>query len=257
MLSTEWKLLSGGEFNWNIDSSGIWQVKPTSACVEPPITNRNQNTIVTKRNFTDFVLAFQFRCPNAREVFTVRNNANVRIAKTRGPQNWGNSGVKIFNNSASNGIEVQILDSKFNHIPPCWSPSDINLNTGHNGCSTDNNGYLPFGQICGSIYMKAAASCDPLYEAQGWPSPTGQWNDMRIEFNTRVYDKSMNVLSNPIVKVFINNENVVDKQFDLSLTDNVVQENGRFYESGPIILQEHDNMVEFRGLSAGASGQFA
>lgn len=255
MLTSEWELLSGGEFNWLVTSSGAWRVKPTSAIVEePPTTNRNQNTIATKRHFTDFVLSFQFRCPDARNVFTVCDDENVRIAKTRGPQNWGNSGVKIFNKSASKGLEVQILDSRFD-TPPNWS-SDVTLNTGHNGCSDDCNGHLPFGQICGSIYMKKVAKQDALYEALGWPYPIGCWNDMRIEFNTRVYNQSMEVLKNPSVRVFINSVNMIDESFDLSLTENIVQKNGRYLESGPIILQEHDNMVEFRNLSVEVAEQF-
>jgi hypothetical protein len=263
--TTKWQRFSGEEFNWFVTSDNTWIVRPTAlsnhselseftdeeleSIKNPPLTNRAQNTIVTRENYVDFVMSLEFRCPNAREIFKVQHHENDKIAKTQGARNWGNSGIKIFNKSASRGAEIQIIDSKLDK----WPSGDIHIdqNTGLNGCSSNCNGYLPFGQICGSIYMKHAARADPLKKSEGWPRPTGEWNQMEIEFHSRRTNEQ-GLIKQAKIHVALNGVELVSTELSHRLTDNKLPiwlPEGRIeVETGPIIIQEHDNLVEFRDI---------
>ena len=176
----------------------------------------------------------------------MQHHDNIKIAKTQGARNWGNSGIKVFNPSASQGIEVQIIDSKRESSE---FAEDVNKNTRLNGCSDSCNGYVPFGQICGSVYMKKVAMADSLYEATGCPIPTGEWNKIDIAFTSKRYNLDQTPSANSYLRVTLNGVLLIDAEFEHSISNDLVQIDECLAESGPIILQEHDNMVEFRDVT--------
>ncbi len=160
MVKTMWFRPNMGagnqEFNWFEFTNGAkkWRVRPTAVGTDdtkwddltpadiaktdnPSATVRNKNTIQTYCEFADFNLKLDFLCPDAKAIFT------SCTSKVKGPQNWGNSGVKIFNLSAGSGLEVQIHDSQpiTVAIPGI---DDVTVNTGLNGCATAQVGYVWF-----------------------------------------------------------------------------------------------------------------
>jgi len=272
------------EFNWFEFPIGggqnKWRVRPTAVGTDntpwdsltpadiaktnnPPTANRNQNTIKTYcEEFADFNLKFSFVSPNAKATFTLCTNANPTVAKVKGPQNWGNSGVKIFNLSATGGLEVQIHDSQ-SITAAIPSIDDVATNTGLNGCTLAQPGHLPFGQMCGSIYMKKVARRNTVNATAGWPVPTGSWNTFEIGFMAARYDAGGNRVRCPTITVKINGTAVLRKIGIANSMTNAREDDvythgpnkgaplycaGWKREKGPIFLQEHDNMVEFKEI---------
>lgn len=260
-----WLRVAGGDFNW-YQVGKVWRVKPTVLgtaaeswhelnpdCLHklatPPLTKRSQNTIATKAKFVDFHMSFQFRCPDARDIFTVSHDDDERVAKVRGACNWGNSGVKIFSPHPGTGFEIQILDSQLDDKSVLPS-SNVNANSGLNDCSSACSGYVPVGQLCGAVYMKHAPLLDATKASKGWPVPTGPWSDMQLFFRSRRVRGDKTLVSNAELTVMLNGEVTFSGELEGSATSELVplKDNG-WAETGRIFLQEHDNMVEFRNLS--------
>lgn len=260
-----WLRVSGGEFNW-YQLGKSWRVKPTvlgnaveawadltseqlEMLANPPLTKRAQNTIATKAKFVDFHMSFQFRCPDARDIFTTAHDDDERVAKVKGACNWGNSGVKIFSPHPGTGFEIQILDSHLadSSVLPA---SNVKASSGLNDCSSACSGYVPVGQLCGAVYMKHAPLLDATKVAKGWPVPTGSWSDMQLFFRSRRVRSDKTLVSNAELTVMLNGEVTFSGELEGSATSELLPlKDNTWAETGRIFLQEHDNMVEFRKLS--------
>lgn len=260
-----WLRIAGGDFNW-YQLGKVWRIKPTAlgSAVEawqeltpeqlellanPPLTKRGQNTIATKAKFVDFHMSLQFRCPNARDIFTVAHDDDERIAKIKGARNWGNSGIKIFSPHPGAGFEAQILDSHLadKSVLPA---SNIQASSGLNDCSAACSGYVPVGQLCGAVYMKHAPELDATKVAKGWPVPTGSWSDLQLFFRSRRTRADKTLISNAEITVMLNGEVTFSGELEGSVTSELLPlKDNTWAETGRIFLQEHDNMVEFRKIS--------
>lgn len=164
--------------NWDQLPGPIWQVVPASGNVMEPQTGptRNKNSIGTKCMYSDFRLSFEFRCPNMRAVFTICNGMpNV----LKGPQNWGNSGVKIL---APKGYEIQIMDSY--EATSTFVPAgtrDPNGTTDLGTCRGQKGG-VKVGDVCGAIYHTWGPASNTVLPAINDPAkpleyvPDGLWN---------------------------------------------------------------------------------
>lgn len=210
-----------------------------------------------------------------RSVWTDCNSA------VKGPRNWGNSGVKIFNFSAANGAEIAISDFVW---PPgtAYNPADGLVPASVQVC-TSGTQRLPYKQICGAIYDKTAPQSlpqiNPGTSAANDPTPNGTWNDLEIGFMARRYDASGTVVKLATVTVKINNVTVLHRVgIGNSMTSNQQDDdylagpnkgdpvypggNNWKREFGFILLQEHDNMVQFKDIRINpdwlpmAGGQF-
>lgn len=260
----DWMSVSGGPFNWFVTKENTWLVRPTSLPKEvtdpynltpeqleklenPSEHKREYNSIVTKESFVDFYLSLYFRCPDARDVFFLPHDDNEKLSWVRGARNWGNSGVKIFSNEGD-GNEVQIMDSCLDN-PDVLDNDNINLNSGLNGCSPVCSGYVPIGQLCGGLYMHIAPKADAVLEAEGWPTPEGEWNKLEIFFRARRLNKDNSTKEKAEITVLLNDVETVRADLDYSFTKGITPVEGNVWaECGRIYLQEHDNMVEYKDI---------
>ena len=187
-----------------------------------------------------------------------------------GPRNWGNSGVKIFNLSAVNGAEIAISDfvwgkTEFatNAAPGDTVPSDVDK------CESGTE-RLTYGQLCGAIYDKHSPQAKPPIiagvSAVNDPRPSGNdWNTLEIGFMACRYDGNGNLVKLATVSVKINTTSVlthigIPNSMTMNRQDddypagpnkgNPVYPGGANWkrEFGPIYLQEHDNMIEFKDI---------
>ena len=199
-----------------------------------------------------------------RDVWTDCNSS------VRGPRNWGNSGIKIFNFSASGGAEIAISDF-------VW-PDNVPYNPGITGglvptevqvCGSGSQ-RLPYKQICGAIYDKTAPQEKPLIvpgsSAVNDPTPNGEiWNTLELGFMARRYNSSGMPVKFATITVKVNGVTVLHRaRIDNSMTANRQSDT---YQAGPrkgnpiypggegwtrecgfILLQEHDNMVQFENI---------
>ena len=191
-----------------------------------------------------------------------------------GPRNWGNSGIKIFSNSAANGAEVAISDFlwpanvPFRNSAPVGTvvPDTVTLIA---GCSTQNNS-LTYDQICGAVYNKVTPQAQPQINAGASanqnPLPSGDWNTLEIGFMACRRDAVGNIQKLPTITVKINtipvithvgipNFSAVTQVPDVYLAGpnqgQPVYPNGVGWtrDSGAIYLQEHDNAVQFANVT--------
>lgn len=201
----------------------------------------------------------------------------------KGPRNWGNSGVKIFNFSAAGGAKIAISDFVWPSGVP-YTPGDGTgpVPSSVQICASGSQ-LLPYNRICGAIYGKTAPqSLPPISSgssAANDPKPNGNWNTLEIGFMARRYDASGAVVKLATVTVKINdvtvlhrvgiaNQMTVDRQDDDYLAGpnkgEPVYPGGVDWkrEFGFILLQEHDNMVQFKDIRINpdwlpmAGGQF-
>lgn len=262
-------------FNWFVHGD-VWRVRPTrcgtdfspedqctSAVISIPAAspNRNLNTLESICEFSDFALKLDFRCPNTRGNPPNWTKCNSPIT---GPENWGNSGVKIFLDTAPTGtprsIEIQILDSWGIAWPPN-RPTNGKTNLG--GCPAGSTNPVIFGEICGALYKLKTPDSNPVKQATGWINPGGEWNSMLIEYmaarfssnnpNAKIKCGTIRVTLNGAVihsRWGYTGTPVVKRVPDIDANGNPVYTNGAgwFREAGPVILQEHDTKVEFRGI---------
>lgn len=275
MNTSYWERKDGTAFNWReVPGGTIWEVKPTATTLLSPPTGgptRNSNTIKTKCLYSDFNLQFDFRCPNMRSVWTDCNSA------VKGPENWGNSGVKIFD---LNGYEVQILDS---HGATDTGGDVTNLNSCHMGGSNPVNTF----EICGALYKYRAPDSNPVQAASNAAGgdfvPNGAWNHMEIGFMAARYnwEEKLDHDLNPVwqwvkkkcatitVKITgagatqrvhhhvgLNPQSSYDETADLvcdTAYDTEEDQKGWCKARGPIFLQEHDSKVQFKGITINPS----
>ena len=283
---SDWRHPSGTAVNTAPDSddrtlavlSGpIWEMVPASrnpVVPEPRGGNRNGHSIVTHCKYSDFLLKFEFRCPNMRKKFTDASGLE-------GPENWGNSGVKILD--ANDGYEVQIVDSLGFSVG-----TDSTADATH---PKPNGGdwRLTNGDLCGAIYhtrgpedLKRAPGNNPVLnpaensEEEGRSyRPDGDWNTMEIGFMSARYKRKANGKGYDRVKcstitVKINDVPVQHRiglaplrMKDGKLVEKFDEEarlvcdthydkggphKGYCKASGPILLQEHDTPVQFRNI---------
>lgn len=266
-IVNDWIRVAGDKFNWFVTPDNTWIVRPSSlpedcqdpfnltkeqlACLEEPsLKKRETNTIATVQTFSDFYLSLKFRCPDARDIFYVTHDDNEKLAWTRGARNWGNSGIKIFNNHNAEGTEIPILDNYFVDKSALLNSDKPEFNSGLNNCSSAENGYVPIGQLCGGLYMKVPPMVDTLEHSAGWPIPEGEWNRLDVFFRARRVDKNSQTKEEAEITVLINNEETVHQKLDYSFTRSIVPlDKNTWVESDRIYLQEHDNMVEFKDIS--------
>jgi hypothetical protein len=260
-----------GDFNWIEVSGGIWQVRPTSNDpTDPsPSPNRNKNSLGTKCNYSDFKLAFQFRCPDMRALFRTCGN------RLLSPQNWGNSGVKILDKA---GYEVQIMDSAGFTLPAGTDAATVITGVavpGFNFCAANQLGVLKLGDICGAIYHTLGPTSNPVKAAANDPGyvPKGDWNTMVIEFMAARYKRNADntdwveakcstisvTLNGQLIQAKIglkptkaSNAPLFDEKARL-ICDSIYDEAGQpplkyCKASGIILFQEHDTYVQFKGI---------
>ena len=255
------------QMDWPV-VGGAWQVKIQEADPPPPppaATNRHKYDIMTYCCFTDFYLELKFRCPNQRTIWD-KCNANKGL---EGPRNWGNSGVIV-----QNTYELQILDSHGVVIPDPKPATTAKTDLG--GCKAAGTFPARFGEICGALYMNFVPDANGVKTAENVdgkspPEPGGMWNEMRIWFMTARYDVSG---ATPVLKkkatftVKINQLNAYNavpythqRQGITKKTSGSRAAPGKFgriadnrygsgwkMDRGPLVLQEHDNKVEFKDI---------
>ncbi|QDV50060.1 hypothetical protein Enr17x_20960 [Gimesia fumaroli] len=196
-----------------------------------------------------------------------------------GPENWGNSGVKIF---SLNGYEVQILDS---HGATDMGGGITDLNNCHMGGTKPVNTY----EICGALYKYRAPDSNPVQAASNEDGeyfvPGGAWNHMEIGFMAARYNweevteneisewkwvkkkcatitvkitgagatqtvqhriglNPRNVPNNPAASYNETADLVCDTVYDTE-----EDQKGWCKARGPIFLQEHDTKVQFKGIT--------
>lgn len=195
----------------------------------------------------------------------------------KGPRNWGNSGVKIFHSGSTAGAEIAISDFVWpdnvtfvnSEDPRDPIPASVQA-----GCTTppkDGGNALTYGQICGAIYDKISPQAKPIISpgssATNDPRPNGTWNSMEIGFMAARYDSGGALKKKATVTVKINGNPVLtrigipnfqptgnkipDKYLAGPYKDQWVYGTtgtGWTRDSGYILLQEHDNMVQFRDI---------
>lgn len=273
MTTSYWERKDGTAFNWReVPGGTIWEVKPTATTLlSPPGSGqpRNTNTIKTKCLYSDFNLQFYFRCPNMRDEWDDCDSA------VQGPENWGNSGVKIFD---LNGYEVQILDSH-NATNKGGGITDLN------GCDLGGSNPVNTFELCGALYKYRAPDSNPVQAASNAAGgdfvPNGAWNHMEIGFMAARYKwENVNgtwkwvkkrcatitvkitgagtaqtvqhriglnpkfVLNKPAASYNETADLVCDTVYD---TETV--KNGWCKARGPLFLQEHDSKVQFKGIT--------
>lgn len=228
---------------------------------------RNQNDIYTKTClYADFNLKLSYRCPDMRTVW------RVCTSKVKGPKNWGNSGVKIFGRTASPGIavlEIAISDFKWDATVPFVADAGVDVAVPSDVGFCSSGEMLTYGELCGAIYKKRSPQAKPLIKlgssAMNDPKPNGDWNTLEIGFMARRYSGNT-VVKLATVTVKINDTAVLTRiGFLDSMTANrqdddylagpnkgdPIYPGGANWkrEFGPIYLQEHDNMVEFKDIT--------
>jgi hypothetical protein len=227
-----------------------WQVRTVP---EPPAgaDRRNFYDIATHCCFVDFRLEVEFRCPNQRSNWTDCTSA------TTGPRNWGNSGVIV-----QDSYEVQIMDSAA--IAGYDGSKEKSDSTGLGACKKGQKGDVPYAQVCGAIYNQFVPSDNTVETASNVigkkpPEPGGDWNSMSIVFMSARYENDKEVKL-ATISVTLNTKRVIDRVGLGSPSGNraapgsfgqVPDTNygkGWKVNQGPLLLQEHDNKVEFRGL---------
>ena len=241
-----------------------------STVIHPATTNRNHNDLCTAFcRFSDFNLKFDYRCPNMRGVWEDCNSP------LKGPRNWGNSGVKIFYLGSTAGAEIAISDFDWKDTDGAFVNSAA-TNTPipepvQAGCGTGSSNLLTYGQICGAIYDKITPQAKPIIfpgsSAANDPRPNGTWNSMEIGFMAARYDSGGALKKKATVTVKINGNAVLTHVGipNFQPTDNKIPDKylagpnkgqwvygttgiGWTRDSGYILLQEHDNMVQFRDI---------
>lgn len=254
-----------GTFHWTPckDENGndCWRVKTVAS--PPATTNRHQYDLMTYCCFSDFNLKFDFRCPNMRDRWTdndPENAPNITCGDAlTGVRNWGNSGVYIFNS-----YEVQIHDS-FNNGSVNVPPENQLITLAPSLCQ------LPVEQLCGAVYEQRRPNKNKIRPASNKdnrfpPIPGGVWNTMEIGFMSPRYENGV-IVKQATITVKINTE----ESSEAAVVAYGIEGNtGRFPEGvwgkildnrygmgwekavGPIVLQEHDNQVEFRDIRINA-----
>ena len=274
MTTTYWQLprQENAAWNWRPKTGGaIWEVVPTAltdgdsttTLTNPPgPPNRNLNTIGTKCKYTDFNLKLSFRCPNMRGVW---RNCNSPLL---GPENWGNSGVKIF---SLDGYEVQILDS-FGATDTGGGVTDLG------GCDAAGSNPVNTFEICGALYKYRAPDSNPVVAAVNAGGaeeyvPAGGWNTLEIEFmaarykwneTTKKWDKQRcatitvklgsegSTLATVQSRIGLNPQAKYNETADLvedCVYDTPTSKKGWCKARGPIFLQEHDSKVQFKDIT--------
>ena len=270
-------------FNWFVHEGPIWRVRPTAcgtdqsaetACTNAKIKNpppgggtpRNQNTLFSKCKFSDFALELKFRCPNARS--TTDPDWDDCTSPVKGPQNWGNSGIKIFRRSGDpRPIEVQILDSVGIDWPGNEAARKVVDKTDLGGCDPGDSRAVTFGEICGALYKLRTPDSNPVNQAAGWPNPTSNdWNTLRIEYMAARFSANNTNNANKekcaTITVTLNTQTIHTRwgykdtpagtqlTEDVDKDDNPIYQNGEgwYREIGPILLQEHDSKVQFKDI---------
>ncbi len=287
MNTSLWQRLRAGNapFNWCVQPDGSWLVFPTacslagencstaswSTVINPPTTpNRNLNDIFTAFcRFSDFNLKFDYRCPNMRDTWKDCSSA------LKGPRNWGNSGVKIFHTGSTTGAEVVISDFDWPDTGGAFV-NNANITTlipapVQATCGSNSSNALPYGQICGAIYGKITPQAKPIIfpgsSANNDPRPNGTWNSMEIGFMAARYDSAGILQKKATITVKINGNPVMTHVGipNFQPTTNKVPDKylagpnkgqwvygatgtGWTRDSGYLLLQEHDNMVQFRDI---------
>ncbi len=259
MNTRHWYHFNDGnkKWNWTLLSGGIWQVKIQEP---PPATkNRHKFDLMTYCCFSDFNLKLDFRCPNVRAMWDENMtgpDGSPCDDPLRGIRNWGNSGIYIFNS-----YEVQIHDSykgpdaaPDESVPASGSITlEIDPSTaGGPSCIISTN------ELCGSMYKFRHPDKNYVKKSVGNP-PTGAWNSMEIGFMAPRYDATGEKVRCATITVKINGKSVYTH---LGIPDRT----GRFKEGhwgkvadtrygmgwemgkGPIVLQEHDNKVQFKNI---------
>ncbi|MEQ8787464.1 MAG: DUF1080 domain-containing protein, partial [Pirellulaceae bacterium] len=254
MDKRHWRHFNDGDAAWNwIDvGGGIWRVRVQES---PPATeNRHKYDLMTYCCFSDFNLKLEFRCPNVRATWS--DCAHPLL----GVSNWGNSGIYIFNS-----YEVQIHDSYQgpDTAPVTSVPGDSTISleidpTTAGGEACDAN----VVELCGAMYNKRKPNTNLVKKAVGDP-PTGEWNTLEIGFMSPRYNAAGTKVKNATITVKVNTTDPEKAAFVAYGLDN---RTGRFAEGhwgkvddnrygmgwtkdiGPIVLQEHDNHVEFRNI---------
>lgn len=249
----------GQPFNWDVIGGDTWQVVPTAI---PPqgSPNRSKNTIATCCHFSDFNLKLEFRCPN------MRIDPNVPLGlwnlpwqncgdALTGPRNWGNSGVKIF--SHSDGYEIAILDSWNNDDTTVPDPGPLFLEFEPNSNPPDGCD-IPTDQICGALYGHRAPTSNRVKQATTTAVvavPDGAWNTMEIGFMSARFTAAGIKTRWATISVLVNGQNVQTHvgwstgSDAYNLIDDDVYGQGWKKSSGPILLQEHDNPVQFKNVT--------
>lgn len=133
--------------------------------------------------------------------------------------------------------------------------------------AADSNA-VRFGEICGALYLLRTPDSNEVKAATGWVLPTGndKWNSLLIEYMAARF--SSNNVNNKVkcatIRVVLNGVEIHPKWGykdtpqgttlveDLDPSGQPVYQQGWFREIGPIILQEHDNIVDFRGIEIDA-----
>jgi hypothetical protein len=246
---------------WPDGPGGGWLVKvpysgdpntPPPPVPGGPNNTRHQYDIMTYCCFGDYYLEVEFRCPNMRDKWT------DCASGLTGPRNWGNSGVIV-----QNCYEIQILDSHNVPVPAGIKPDDA---TEMGECMA--GAQVRYGELCGALYLHSVpiAGSNPLNEAKNaagvYPyQPDGDWNKLEVWFmSARYHGRAPAKLATFSVK--INDQFVLQRQGIAVKTSGSRNAPGYFgriadvryaegykMDVGPLVLQEHDNQVEFKGLT--------
>ena len=276
------------DFDWTevAGPPKIWRVKVQNEPNHQPLpfppatTKRSLYDLATHCCFSDFKLSLKFRCPNLRSDWNYNKGTGGNLSRGTqvtqqsdcpgsgnccnspiwGIHNWGNSGVYIHNS-----YEVQIFDS-YNGgsttVPGSGSPTHI-MSISGSLCT------IFTGEICGALYKRTPPASNPVFQAQNsgttWPrqpDANADWNDMVIEFMSPRWNASGAKVKLATFKVWLNEALIHDRA---SLTTKTGRQNegasGRITDTkynapevgwkkaiGPIVLQEHDNQVEFKDI---------
>lgn len=259
MDKRHWYHFNDGDKPWNwIDvGGGVWRVRIQEP---PPATkNRHKYDLMTYCCFSDFNLKFDFKCPDVRAVWNKNDDGTAGTPcndPLKGIRNWGNSGIYIFNS-----YEVQIHDSYKgpDALPDTAVPAagTITLEVdpaiaGGPSCE------LPVVELCGAVYKFRRPSVNVVKKAVGNP-PTGDWNSMEVAFMSPRYDAGGKKVRCATITVKINGQSVYShlgvpdrtgrsKEGDWGKIPDNHYGKGWDKDRGPIVLQEHDNHVEFRNI---------
>lgn len=208
---------------------------------------------VTNEDFQAFRMTVEYRGLDTTPIAPAPNGKRLPESN----QHYSNSGVYIFDR-----YEVQIID-----------PSKFNLTSGETGVATGgeltsvivndaNSGNVSY-YVPGGLYGVPIASPDGHY--WNWARPTGEWNDLEIDFKPAVLEdldprdpskgQDVNVAVEPArISVKLNGMTVLENVAIQDTTGPLRGTGSRarapgFLVSGPVKLQSHwGSQVEFRDV---------
>jgi len=262
----------GVDFNWTIKPGGIWQVKLDDTVPETTGSNRHKWDLYTRCCFRDFSITLEFRCPMSVRVGNTTRRWKVgkhvqgeRAAPCSSPlfgtRNWGNSGVCLLNS-----YEIQIHDS---YKDPADNPIPIHY-------SRRRWMYATRRRTLRSDLLEDQARCNA---GEAGKVRCQLCTDWRLEHHGDILHVSpvhkrrgetkKATVSVKINGVFVQGTAIAGKSFGTGVAIEDRTSGSRFVENpapggtvadnlygvanwvlnqGPIVLQQHDNFVQFQNI---------